>query len=163
MVHLAPDLHPAEFLESITGTSCYVSEMNDAQANTTPTLDTARTYLVYDGDCPACRHYVRFVRFRDAVGVVELINAREANEWVAHLRLQGMPLDDGMVLVYAGRYFHGADAIHQMALLANRSGGFNRATACLFQSRRLTGFLYPILKTLRNALLWTLRRSKIDS
>ena len=44
--------------------------MNDTQTSTTPTLDTTRTYLVYIGDCPACRHYVRF---RDAVGVVVLI------------------------------------------------------------------------------------------
>ena len=34
-------------------------------------------WLVYDGDCPFCSAYVRFVRLRDAVGTVHLVDARE--------------------------------------------------------------------------------------
>lgn len=124
-------------------------------------LDPAHTYLIYDGDCPACRHYVRLVRFRDAVGKLQLINARHAPDWVEHLQDKCLPLDDGMVLVFHGRYYHGADAVHHMALLSSPQGLFNRFNARLFRSNRVAALLYPVLKTLRNALLFLLRKSKL--
>ena len=126
-------------------------------------INPAHTYLVYDGDCPACRNYVRFMRFRDAVGLVQLINARQAQGWVTHLNDRNMPLDEGMVLVFDGHYYYGADAIHHMALLSSRHGLFNRINARLFRSKRVATFLYPILKTLRNSLLQVLGRNKIHS
>ena len=136
--------------------------MTDVPTHTEPLTDTHRTYLIYDGDCPACRHYMSFMGFREAVGEVTLINAREAIEWVAHLRRQQMPLDEGMVLIHRGQYFHGAEALHRMALLSSNTGWFNRVQRRLFESRARAGFLYPILKTLRNALLRLLRRDKIE-
>lgn len=126
-------------------------------------IDPAATYLVYDGDCPACRNYVRFVRFRDAVGELHLINAREAQDWVVHLQDRKLALDDGMVLIFHGRYYHGADAVHHMALLSSPQGIFNRLNARLFRSERLSRWLYPILKTLRNVLLWVLGKKKIGA
>ncbi|MCK0154356.1 DUF393 domain-containing protein [Alcanivorax sp. S6407] len=124
-------------------------------------VDPADTYLIYDGDCPACRNYVRFVRFRDAVNQLHLINAREAPQWVTHLQDNAMPLDEGMVLVFHGRYYHGADAIHHMALLGSSKGLFNRINGWLFRSARVSAVLYPVLKSLRNALLWLLRKKPI--
>ena len=126
-------------------------------------IDPACTYLVYDGDCPACRNYVQFMRFCDAVGPVQLINARQAPDWVAHLNHRNMPLDEGMVLVFNGRYYFGADAIHHMALLSSRHGMFNRINAGLFRSPRVATFLYPVLRTLRNGLLRVLGRTRIQS
>ncbi len=99
------------------------------------TPDPHDTYLIYDGECPACRNYVRFVRFRDTVGTLHLFDARKAPGWVQQMQQRNMPLDDGMVLILNGRYFHGADAIHHMALLSSGSGLFNRINAQLFRSR----------------------------
>lgn len=126
-------------------------------------IDPTATYLIYDGDCPACRNYVRFVRFRDAVGTLHLVNAREAQEWVSHLRDKNMALDEGMVLVFHGRYYHGAKAVYHMALLSSPHGIFNRLNAWLFRSERLSRWLYPVLKTLRNGMLWMLEKKKIGA
>ncbi|MBQ24364.1 DUF393 domain-containing protein [Alcanivorax sp.] len=123
--------------------------------------DPHDTYLIYDGECPACRNYVRFVRFRDTVGTLHLIDARKAPSWVLQMQQRNMPLDDGMVLIFNGRYFHGADAIHHMALLSSGSGLFNRINAQLFRSRSLSRFLYPILKACRNALLFLLGKKPL--
>ncbi len=125
------------------------------------TPDPHDTYLIYDGECPACRNYVRFVRFRDTVGTLHLIDARKAPGWVQQMQQRNMPLDDGMVLILNGRYFHGADAIHHMALLSSGSGLFNRINAQLFRSRSLSRFLYPILKACRNTLLFFLAKKPL--
>ena len=43
--------------------------------------DDARAMIIYDGDCVFCSHYVRFVRLRETVGPVALIDARSGNRW----------------------------------------------------------------------------------
>ncbi|MGB1466471.1 MAG: thiol-disulfide oxidoreductase DCC family protein [Alcanivorax nanhaiticus] len=123
---------------------------------------TTDTCLIYDGDCPACRHYASFVRLRDAAGTLRLINAREAPDWVQYLRQREMPLDEGMVLIYQGRYYHGVAALQQIARLSNGVGLRNRLSARLFRSPRIARSLYPLMRTLRHALLRLLGRKRID-
>lgn len=127
------------------------------------TPDPHDTYLIYDGECPACRNYVRFIRFRDTVGTLYLIDARKAPGWVQQMQQRNMPLDDGMVLIFNGRYFHGADAIHHMALLSSGSGLFNRINVFVFRSPTLSRCLYPVLKTCRNALLFFLGKKPLKT
>ena len=123
--------------------------------------DNKEIWLVYDGDCPFCSRYVRYTRLRDTLGQVHLVNARDGGPIVDELTAAGLDLDEGMVLKMGGRYFHGADCIHALALLSSRSGAFNRINAAIFGSRRLSRLLYPILRAGRNAVLWILGRSKL--
>lgn len=121
------------------------------------------TYLVYDGECPACRNYVRFIRFRNTIGPLHLIDARQAPQWVAHMQEKGISLDDGMVLLLNGHYLHGADAVHHIALLSSPSGRFNRINAFVFRSRKLSRCLYPVLKMCRNTLLFLMGKKPLNT
>lgn len=68
-----------------------------------------------------------------------------------------------MVLKLGGRYYHGADCIHALALLSSSSGLFNRINAKVFRSPQLSRVLYPVLRAGRNTVLRLLGRTKIAS
>ncbi len=120
-------------------------------------------WLVYDGECPFCSRYVRYLRLREAVSKLHLVNAREGGPVVDDAVRAGLDLDDGMVLKMGGRYYHGADCIHALALLSGGSSAFNRINAAIFRSRPLSRVLYPVLRAGRNAVLRGLGRSKIGT
>jgi predicted DCC family thiol-disulfide oxidoreductase YuxK len=111
-------------------------------------------WVVYDGDCPLCRNYVHYYRLRDSVGVLHLVDAREGGPVVDEVRAAGLDLDKGMAMKLGGRLYHGADCVHALALMGTRAGWFNRANAWVFQSPRLTRWLYPLLKAGRRSALW---------
>lgn len=126
------------------------------------TADSLPTALIYDGECPVCSAYVRFVRFRESVGDVQLINARDGGEMVDQVIAQKLDLNEGMVLWYGGRFYHGSDCIHMLALLSGDSGTLNRLNAAIFRRPGLAKVLYPVLRFGRNSLLWILGRSKLE-
>lgn len=117
-------------------------------------------YLIYDGDCPFCSRYVRYVRFRDAAGSVQLIDARDGGEIVEEILRAGYDLDEGMVLKVGDRIYHGADCIHALALMSSESGFFNKLNAWMFRSPARSRVLYPFLRTGRNCVLRLLGRRK---
>jgi predicted DCC family thiol-disulfide oxidoreductase YuxK len=125
--------------------------------------DDPDAWLVYDGECPFCSRYVRYVRLRTAVGKLHLVNAREGGPLVDEMVQAGLDLDEGMVLKMGGRYYHGADCIHALALLSSGSDAFNRINAAIFRSSALARALYPILRAGRNAVLRGLGRTKIGA
>ncbi|MGH8479348.1 MAG: DCC1-like thiol-disulfide oxidoreductase family protein [Gammaproteobacteria bacterium] len=118
-------------------------------------------WLVYDGECPFCSTYVRYLRLRDAIGPVHLVNAREGGALVEELRRAKLDLDEGMVLKLGGRYYHGADCIHVLACLSSPATPFNRISALIFKSPLVSRWLYPVLRAGRNLALRILRRTKI--
>jgi predicted DCC family thiol-disulfide oxidoreductase YuxK len=117
--------------------------------------------LVYDGECPVCSSYVRYIRLKASVGRVTLVNARDGGPWVERVRDSGLDLDQGMVLLYGGRFYHGVDCIHMLALLSTSSGLFNRVNSAVFRSARLSALLYPVLRCGRNVLLRLLGRKPL--
>ena len=80
-------------------------------------MESSANWLLYDGECPFCSRYVVHVRLRAAIGPVMLANAREHPALVEEVRRLGYDVDEGMVLKLNGRYYHGADCIHALALL----------------------------------------------
>jgi len=118
--------------------------------------------LVYDGECPVCSAYVRMVRFRAAVGRVQLIDARSGGPLVSEILREGFDLDEGMVLKIGDRIYHGPDCIHALALMSGGNGLFNRFNAWIFKSPARARILYPILRAGRNLLLRLLGRKKLQ-
>ncbi len=117
--------------------------------------------LIYDGDCPVCSSYVRYVRLKEAAGKLTLVNARDGGEWVNKVVAAGLSLDEGMALYYGGRFYHGADCIHMLALLSTPSGVFNKVNGRIFRHPRLARALYPVLRAGRNSLLRILNRPQL--
>lgn len=125
-------------------------------------MESSANWLLYDGDCPFCSRYVVHVRLRAAVGPVMLANAREHPSLVEEVRRLGYNVDEGMVLKLNGRYYHGADCIHALALLTTSAGWFNRINSFAFRSRAFSRVVYPILRAGRNFTLRLLGRSRLD-
>ncbi len=119
--------------------------------------------IVYDGDCPFCSRYAGLVTLRRAVGPVTLVDAREGGPLVARLAATGYDLDEGMVLLYGGRIYHGGDCMHMLALLSGGGGAANRLCAALFRHPGAARRLYPVLRAGRNAVLRLLGRDKIGA
>ncbi|MFN2331655.1 MAG: DCC1-like thiol-disulfide oxidoreductase family protein [Halomonas sp.] len=137
-----------------------MSQSNDVQA---PDETRHRLRLVYDGDCPMCRRYVRWQRIRRDVGELELIDGRQASETLRELSARGIDLDQGFALQVGDRWYHGSEALHRLSLLGTRSGVFNRLMYRLFASPRRAARLYPWLKACRNILLRVCRIPPIDN
>lgn len=120
-------------------------------------------YIVYDGECPFCTRYVKLLRLREAVGKVELVNARDASHpVVARVRAHGVVLDEEMALVLGDKIYAGAECINRLALMSTQSLWFNRVNAAVFSSPKAARFLYPFLRAGRRAALALLGRQKID-
>jgi hypothetical protein len=119
--------------------------------------------IIYDGDCPFCASYVGLLRLRETYGEVAVVNAREYPELVEELARRDMDLDDGMVLVLNGEYFHGAECVHRLALLASGSKPFNRINKWIFERKKAAAVLYPFLRAGRNLSLRILGIKKIGA
>lgn len=125
--------------------------------------DGPENWLVYDGECPFCSAYVQLLRIRENVGPLPLINARDGGPEVSEISEAGLDLDEGMVLKFSGRLYHGNDCIHALAMLSQPKGFFNRINSWVFRSKTRSRLLYPILRAGRNFLLRALGRQKISS
>lgn len=126
--------------------------------------DAARagSLIVYDGDCIFCQNYVRFVRLRETVGKVELLDARSDDPRVAAYWRQGYDLNQGMLFVHQGRVFHGHEAVNVLANLSSGSTLFNRLNRALLSDAALARMIYPLLKLGRRATLLMRRRRLLD-
>lgn len=122
---------------------------------------SAEAWLVYDGECPFCSAYVKYLRLKQSVGMLQLVNARDGGPVVEQVKQAGFDLDDGMALKIGDRIYHGADCIHALALLSTPSNLFNRINGRIFRSPALARRLYPVLRAGRNAVLRLLGRRKI--
>ena len=120
----------------------------------------ARTsYLIYDGDCPFCSAYVlRFIKFRERFGHLEILNAREPHEIVDEVKRRH-DLDSGFVFIFDGVSYYNADAIQALNTLSDPDGLFYKGIAMLFRRRWFARFVYPILVMLRR-LFFTLTGRK---
>ena len=118
-------------------------------------------YLIYDGECPFCSRYVAMTRLREAFGPLRLIDAREGGAEVEDVLARGYRIDDGMVMVHEGRFYHGADCLNRLALMSTRSRLFNRVNAMLFRSAVLSRIAYPVLRAGRNTILRLMGRSRL--
>ena len=125
--------------------------------------EAKKVLLVYDQQCPVCHRYSQWVRIKETVGQLQIVNAREDSNIMQEITEAGLDVDQGMVLKLDGVLYYGADAIHVLALIGTRSGFFNRLNYWLFRSPKLARVLYPVLRAGRNLLLKLLGKTKINN
>jgi predicted DCC family thiol-disulfide oxidoreductase YuxK len=121
----------------------------------TNTREHDEIWFVYDGDCPVCSLAARTWRIRETVGTLHLVNARgdKSHPVMQEIQTQKLNLDDGMVIKFSDRYYHGPDALHVMALLGTDTGWVNRFNVFVFRSKLFSALCYPLLRAMRNLLL----------
>ena len=119
--------------------------------------------LIYDKQCPVCDNYCRWVRIRDSIGELKLVDARQDSEAMKQITEEGLDIDRGMVLKMDSIMYYGTDAIYALALISSRSNFFNRVNYYIFKSKRLSRILYPIFRFGRKILLRNLGVKKINN
>jgi len=112
-------------------------------------------WFVYDGDCPICTTAATALEIRQAISNLHLVNARKEGDHplMQEVKAKGLNLDEGMVIKFQDTYYHGADALHIMALLGSGHGWFNRMNAWLFRSKTASAICYPPMRAARNFAL----------
>lgn len=122
-------------------------------------------WFVYDGDCPICRMSAHALQIRKSVGKLHLVNARTDLDHpvLREVRERGMDLDEGMVLKFGGRFYHGDDALYMTALLGSPHGWKNRINAALFRHKWLARICYPSMRGARSVLLAILGIEKLHN
>ena len=118
--------------------------------------------IIYDGECIYCSNYVRFMRLRESIGSVELLDARSDDSRIAEYWKQGYDLNEGMIFVHRGNVFYGPDAVHALAGLSSQSRLLNRLNSLIFSNRIVARALYPLLKIGRRITLFVLGRSTLE-
>ncbi len=119
--------------------------------------------LIYDKECPACNNYCQWIRIKESVGELTLVDARSQHQWVDEINQRGLDIDQGMLLIIDEQWYYGHDAIHALALISSPSTLFNRFNAIVFRSKTLSRYLYPCLRSMRNLLLKMLGKTKINN
>ena len=112
-------------------------------------------WLVYDGDCPFCSAAANVVQVRRAVGDLHILNARDASgqPLMAEIAAAKLDLNQGVVVKFENRLYHGPDAIHLLAMIGSGNDWLNRLNVSLFRNRTTAVLAYPVLKSLRNLAL----------
>jgi predicted DCC family thiol-disulfide oxidoreductase YuxK len=123
----------------------------------------AEDYLLYDGECPACRSYVALARLRQHFPGIRVLDARAEPERVAALRRRGFEINDGMVLYLDGVIHFGPEATRMIGVMERPVAALAPRLALAFigtapWSRRL----YSLLNAARQVLLRLLGRKLID-
>lgn len=110
--------------------------------------------LIYDGECFFCSNTARAIKIRQAIGMIELINARDSHPLVAEAIKLGYDLNEGILVQFKNQYYYGRDALHFLALVGSQSDTFNKMNSMIFQHKFLTIICYPVFKGLRNIMLF---------
>lgn len=110
-------------------------------------------WLVYDGECPVCKTYCKYIRIKDAVGKLHLIDARKPSSIMDEITAAGLDIDQGMVVKFKNIIYYGPDAINILTLLSTPSGFFNRINYYIFSTKFGAKIFYPIGKLFRNLVL----------
>ncbi|MDE1151164.1 MAG: DCC1-like thiol-disulfide oxidoreductase family protein [Micavibrio sp.] len=121
-----------------------------------------KMWIVYDGECPFCTRYVRWVRLKKNLDVT-LVNAREDSTLRKELTEAGYDLDNGMAVKYAGKIYYADEAMTLLSLMSTPSGIVNGLMAWTFGSRRRAKILYPAFATVRLMTVCLLGRGKINN
>ncbi|RLU02331.1 MAG: DUF4166 domain-containing protein [Ketobacter sp.] len=126
--------------------------------------DWTGVWFVYDGDCPICSMASHALRVKQQFGRVTLLNAREYTDHplLKEIRERQLDLDEGMVIVHAGQFYHGQDALAFMAHHGEPRGGFNHFIR-LFRWQTLSKLAYPWMRAVRNGLLRLRHKRPIDN
>lgn len=120
-------------------------------------------WIVYDGDCPLCRHSAQAVSLQENCGTLYLLDARKNHDHdlMRDIRAHAFDLNEGIVIFHQEQFYHGSDALRFIALNTTPHGIGNHIVRVLFRYEWSARFAYPIMRFFRNALLKIIGVGKI--
>ena len=124
-------------------------------------VDPDTLYLIYDEECVLCRYSANAMRLRKSVTSFELINARDDHHLITIAKKRNLNLNEGIIVFYQNQIWTGSDALHHLALLMTPFNSFNRISSFLFKRKWVSRLSYPLLKSLRQLLLWIRNKKRI--
>jgi predicted DCC family thiol-disulfide oxidoreductase YuxK len=130
-----------------------------------PTENKDKIWFVYDGECPICQMGASLYKVRASVGELITVDARsEHDHWLMDkIKSAELDLDEGMVIHFRNKLYHGDGALRIMAELGSGEGVYNRTNEALFRSAMLARLIYPLLRGARNLALRLRGISKIGN
>lgn len=115
--------------------------------------------LIYDGDCPVCNRYSRYVMLKKVLKNFQLVNARQDKKMVKFFYKKGLDLNNGMVLKVDNKLYYGGEAIHQISvLIGENDSGWHKY---LFSNIERSKTVYPILVQCRKVILKILAKKPL--
>lgn len=123
--------------------------MQAMQQDITPQIEA-----LYDGKCPLCQFGVRNYKLDKTYGKLNIVDMRQASPIKAEAIAKGFDLDRSVVIKNGEEFYEAGDAIHFMALRADRNTWLGRQIYRIFRSKARSQLLYPMLRTIRLGLLW---------
>jgi len=122
-------------------------------------------WFIYDGACPICNYAAHAFRIREKYGELHLLDARTetSHALLVEINRRRLDLDEGMVIVADGRFYHGKTALLFMVQFGEQQGWFNYVNTQLFRSSTMASMLYPLLRGVRNLLINLRHKGKIDN
>ena len=123
--------------------------------------EAAQMNVVYDGECPFCSNFVGLMALREAVGKVNLIDARSGDPEVCKLQRAGFDLNEGMAVVFGDQVYYGSDAVVLISGLSSTGSPMKRLTSLILREPKRAAILYPIMKFGRRITLRALGRKPI--
>lgn len=118
-------------------------------------------FLLYDGECPACRSYVAIARLRQLWPDLRILDARKEPELVAELRAKGYEINEGFVLSLGGTLYFGPEATRVIGEHGRSHGPARSAVLGAIGTAPWSRRLYPWLNRGRQLILAVLGRSLI--
>lgn len=110
--------------------------------------------VLYDSECPICRFGVKNLALEDTQETLEIIDARKTSTFKNDVIARGYNLDREIVIRSGDALYSGGDALHFLAMRADRSTWLRHKMFALFRSRNCSRLLYPFLRSGRLILLW---------
>lgn len=115
------------------------------------------TRILYDGECPFCASYVAFARLKKALSEIDLIDARERPDLVAHYDALGYDIDKGMIVDKGEAIYFGGDAVWAINALVGKNPLLK-----LLSGKQFLKFIYPALRFGRNSIIRLLGKTPIQ-
>jgi len=123
---------------------------------------TGSLKILYDGECPFCKNFVRFMRFRENVSDdILLIDVRQNQKEKGRYIKAGYDFNEGMIVDWGGDIYYADQAVYILGILSSNDTFWSKLNRLVFKSQKRAKFLYPILKCGRRVALKILGRSSI--
>lgn len=108
------------------------------------------TQILYDGDCPICRHFAFNVKKSNPT--YQLLNARESSALKCWVTQSGVDIDNGLVVVNDKQLFYGSEAVRIIAR-ETMTKDSPPLWAYALRYSAVCHMCYPLLKMVRRLLL----------